>query len=134
MSLFELESPIAVDFCLFEKMKKAAMELLSAAEKGQNTQAVVLFSAKGNEYVAVIKDTIAEDDSDETALIESLKAADDTEIKCILCMWQCGGIDIPSYRLRKMLCELNCQNSEPVLFVMTLDGISGIKLAETMKQ
>ena len=133
MSLFELKNPIAVDMCLFEKMKKTATELLRDAEKGQHTQAVVLFSAQGNEYGRVIKDTIAEDDSDEMALIESLKAADDTEIKCILCMWQCGGIDIPSYRLRKMLCELNCQNAESLLIVMTFDGISGLKVAKTMK-
>ena len=133
MSLFELKNPIAVDLCQFEKMKKTATELLNDAGKGQNTQAVVLLSAKGNEYGAVIKDTIAEDDSDEVALIESLKEADDTLVECVLCMWQCGGIDIPSYRLRKMLCELNCQNSESVLFVMTFDGISGLKVAKTMK-
>ena len=133
MSLFELKNPIAVDMCLFEKMKKTATELLRDAEEGQHTQAVVLFSAKGNEYGAVIKDTIAEDDSDEVALIESLKAADDTEIKYVLGMWQGNAIDIPSYKLRKMLRELNCQNSESVLFVMTFDGISGIKVAVTMK-
>ena len=133
MSLFELKNPIAVDLCLFEKMKKTATELLRDAEEGQHTQAVVLFSAQGNEYGRVIKDTIAEDISDEMALIESLKAADDTEIKCVLCMWQCGGIDIPSYRLRKMLCELNCQNAESLLIVMTFDGISGLKVAKTMK-
>ena len=133
MSLFELKNPIAVDLCLFEKMKKTATELLRDAEEGQHTQAVVLFSAQGNEYGAVIKDTIAEDDSDEVALIESLKAADDTEIKCVLCMWQGNTIDIPSYRLRKMLRELNCQNAESLLIVMTFDGISGIKVVETMK-
>ena len=133
MSLFELKNPIAVDMCLFEKMKKTATELLRDAEEGQHTQAVVLFSAQGNEYGRVIKDTIAEDISDEMALIESLKAADDTEIKCVLCMWQGNTIDIPSYRLRKMLCELNCQNAESVLLVMTFDGISGLKGAKTMK-
>ena len=133
MSLFELKNPIAVDLCLFEKMKKTATELLSGAEKGQNTQAVVLFSAQGNEYGTVIKDAIVEDTSDEIALIESLKAADDTEIKYILCMWQGNTIDIPSYRLRKMLRELNCQNAESLLIVMTFDGISGIKVAKTMK-
>ena len=119
--------------CLFEKMKKTATELLRDAEEGQHTQAVVLFSAKGSEYGRVIKDTIAEDISDEMALIESLKAADDTEIKYVLCMWQDNTIDIPSYRLRKMLRELNCQNAESLLIVMTFDGISGIKVAKTMK-
>ena len=132
MSLFELKNPIAVDLCLFEKMKKTATELLSGAEKGQNTQAVVLFSAQGNEYGTVIKDAIAEDTSDEIALIESLKEGD-TEIKCVLCMWQDHTIDIPSYRLRKMLRAINCQNAESVLLVMTFDGISGIKVAVTMK-
>ena len=119
--------------CLFEKMKKTATELLRDAEEGQHTQAVVLFSAKGSEYGRVIKDTIAEDISDEMALIESLKAADDTEIKYVLCMWQGNTIDIPSYRLRKMLRELNCQNAESLLIVMTFDGISGLKVAKTMK-
>ena len=133
MSLFELKNPIAVDMCLFEKMKKTATELLRDVEEGQHTQAVVLFSAKGSEYGRVIKDTIAEDISDEMALIESLKAADDMEIKYVLCMWQGNTIDIPSYRLREMLRELNCQNAESLLIVMTFDGISGIKVAKTMK-
>ena len=35
--------------------------------------------------------------------------------------------------LRKMLCELNCQNAESLLIVMTFDGISGLKVAKTMK-
>ena len=133
MSLFELKNPIAVDLCLFEKMKKTATELLRDAEKGQHTQAVVLFSAQGNEYGRVIKDTIAEDISDEMALIESLKAADDTEIKYVLCKWQGNGIDIPSYKFRKMLCALNSKNSKSLMFVMTKNGVSGIKMSETMK-
>jgi len=51
----------------------------------------------------------------------------------VLCMWQDGCIDIPSRTFRKMLCAMNPQNADALLFVMTPNGVSVVKLANTMK-
>ena len=102
-------------------------------EKGQYTQVIVLFSVMGREYGSIVKNAAAEEKSDESALLEVLKKADDTEVQYVLCKWQGNGIDIPSYKFRKMLCALNSKNSESLMFVMTKNGVSGIKMSETMK-
>ena len=133
MSLFELKNQLVVDLDLFEKMNKTATQLLDCTEKGQYTQAIVLFSVMGREYGSIVKNATVEEKSDESALLEVLKKADDTEVQYILCKWQGNGIDIPSYKFRKMLCALNSKNSESLMFVMTKNGVSGIKMSETMK-
>ncbi len=101
-------------------MMVTANTVLKDAECEQFTQAIVLLSAAGNEYSAVIKNVLAEEKTDEKALLERLKKADDTEIRYCLCMWQNGSIDIPSFAFRDMLCELNPKNSETQSFVMTV--------------
>lgn len=104
----------------FERMMVTANTVLKDAECEQFTQAIVLLSAAGNEYSAVIKNVLSEEKTDEKALLERLKKADDTEIRYCLCMWQNGSIDIPSFAFRDMLCELNPKNSETQSFVMTV--------------
>jgi len=51
----------------------------------------------------------------------------------VLCIWQDQCIDIPSFAFRNLLLDLNEKNSESTLFIMTTDGVSGIKLSATMK-
>ena len=118
---------------VFEQMKKTAEIELSKAETGQYTQSVVLLSAKGNEYSTLIKDALSKEKSDETALLKRIKDLNDTEIRYALCLWQNGGLDIPSYWFREALCTLDLKNTETLLFVMTADGISGIKVSTTIK-
>lgn len=132
-SIFELKTKITLDLTVFEHMKETAMELLSNAEKIQYTQAIVLLSAAGNEYSAIIKNALSEEKTDEASLLRKMKEAKDDEICCVLCMWQDKCIDIPSFAFRKLLFALNPKNSEASLFVMTADGVSEIKLSSTMK-
>ena len=132
-SLFELKTKLTVDMSVFEQMKKTAEIELSKAETGQYTQSVVLLSAKGNEYSTLIKDALSKEKSDETALLKRIKDLNDTEIRYALCLWQDGGLDIPSYWFRESLCTLDLKNTETLLFVMTADGIGGIKVSTTMK-
>ena len=49
---------------------------------------------------------------DEQAFIDDLREAGDTEIRYIVCLFQGGGLDIPSYFFRKKLLELNPANGE----------------------
>ena len=132
-TLFELNTKIDVDAAAFERMMNAAEAELSKAEKNQYIQAIVLLSVKGNEYTTLIKNALSKEKSDETALLKRIKDLNDTEIRYALCLWQDGGIDIPSYWFRKSLCTLDPKNTETLLFVMSTDGIGGIKVSTTMK-
>ena len=132
-TLFELNTKIDVDAAAFERMMNAAEAELSKAEKSQYIQAIVLLSVKGNEYSTLIKNALSKEKSDETALLKRIKDLNDTEIRYALCLWQDGGIDIPSYWFRKSLCTLDPKNTETMLFVMSTDGIGGIKVSTTMK-
>ena len=130
-TLFELKTNIPFDADIFERMKKTASDLLRHTESAQYTQAIVLFSQKGTEYAAVIKNALSEDRTED--FLEGLRAADDTDIDYILCMWGDTCIDIPSFAFRARLCTANPQNTESKIFVMTQNGVSVMKLANTMK-
>ena len=133
-TIFELKTKLTIDMALFEQMKKTAETELSKAETGQYTQAVVFLSAKGNEYSTYIKNALSENMADEIALLEKMKNVNDTEICYVLCLWQDNKcIDVPSYAFRELLCALNPKNAEALLFVMTANGVSGIKVSTTMK-
>ena len=132
-TLFELKTKLTIDMAVFEQMKKTAEAELSKAAAGQYVQAVVLLSAKENEYSTLIKNALSKEKADETAFLEGIKNVNDTEICYVLCMWQADKcIDIPSFDFRKLLCALNPKNTEALLFVMTDNGVSGIKVSTTM--
>ena len=107
--------------------------MLSDAEKSQYTQAVVLHSSTGNEYSTIIRNALSEGKVDAVSLLQKIQEAKDCEMCFVLCMWQDQCIDIPSFAFRNLLLDLNEKNSESLLFVMTADGVSGIKLSATMK-
>ena len=132
-SLFELKTKLPFDSNVFESMKETAVKLLYNAERGEYTQAIVLFSVTGNKYGTIIKNALSEEKLDEKSLLERLNVSNDTEIRYVLCMWQDTCIDIPSFDFRKLLYALNSKNSESLLFVMTAKGVSGIKLSTTIK-
>ena len=131
-SLLELKTNKTPDLTVFACMKEKA-ELLSDAEKNQYTQAIVLYSAKGNEYSTIIRNALSKEMADEAFLLGKIQEANDSEIDFVLCMWQDQWIDIPSFAFRKLLLDLNEKNSESALFVVTADGVSEIKLSETIK-
>ena len=132
-AIFELKNPLPFDRNLFENMKKTALDLLDGAEKDPYTQAIVLFSVAGKEYSVRINNALSQEKTDEMALLEKIKKSGDTEIGCVLCMWQDHGIDIPSYAFRESLCALDPKNSESLMFVMTADGVAAVKMSTVMK-
>lgn len=131
-TFFELKNPLPFESDTFDKMKDAAFEILQGAEKGQYTQAIVILTASGNQYSGVIQNAISVDKTDQTKLIDRLVEAKDTEIHRILCLWQDGGVDIPSFDVRNRLCRLNSANFDAGIFVMAKDGYSVIKLGITL--
>lgn len=132
-TLFELQNNLPFDTNLFERLQKTASAILQSVEQGQYTQALILVSSIKKEYSAVIKDALSEEHPEEKALLEELKVNQDTALNYILCMWQDGNIDIPSWAFRKMLCSLDPKNADALLFVMTENGTSVVKLANTLK-
>ena len=132
-TLFELKTHLPFDTDLLERLQKTASIMLKNAEQGQYTQVLILVSSTEKEYSAVIKNVLSEEHPEEKALLEELKANHDTTIDYILCMWQDGCIDIPSWAFRKMLCSLDPKNADALLFVMTGNGVSAVRLANTMK-
>ena len=132
-ALFELKKTLPFDRNLFENMEKTAIKLLDGTEKDPYTQAIVLFSATGKEYSVRIQNALSQEKTDETALIKTIKESGDTEIGCVLCMWQDHGIDIPSYAFRESLCALDPKNSESLMFVMTADGVAAVKMSAVLK-
>ena len=132
-TLFEINENLQYDRNVLDEMTEKAKSLLSTAENGEFTQAVVLYSKSGAEYSMLLKNACTKQLEDERALLNRLKNCNDTEIQYLMCMWADNCIDIPSFALRKMLCEVNPKNSETLIFVMTTDGVSFIKLSKTMK-
>ena len=132
-SLFELKTKMPFDPDVFEDMKATAFDLLCNTKKEKYTQAIVLYSAKGNKYSEIIEDACSKDMTNEKELLEKLKVAGDTEIQYALCVWQDNNIDIPSFAFREMLSELDQKNQEALLFVMTTEGICATKISATMK-
>ena len=132
-TLFELKTKTVPDPTVARRLREKAIELLSDAEQGQYTQAIVLHSATGQEYGTVIQNALSEEKTEETVFLREIRETKDSEIRFVLCMWQDFGIDIPSFAFRKLLLDLNDKNSEATLLVMTEDGVSGIKLSTTMK-
>lgn len=132
-SIFELKNSLPFDSDIFEQMRKTALELLVNAEKKEYTQAIVLLSRAGNEYSAVIEDALLKDKSEEKDLIERLVSANDSTLSLVLCMWQDGSVDLPSFALRQMLLDIDPSNKDCGLFVMTADGGSVMSLGNTMK-
>lgn len=131
--LFDPKIKNAPDFEIFKSMKEKAIELLSNTENCKYTQAIVLRSSKGNEYGTVIRNALSKERYDEQVLLQKIQDANDSTICFVLCMWQEQCIDIPSYDFRKTLLELNEENAEAMIFVMTACGASEIKLLSTMK-
>ena len=132
-TLFELKTHLPFDTDLFERLQKTASIMLQSAEQSQYTQGLILVSSTEKEYSAVIKNVLSEEQTEEKALLEELKANQDTTLGYILCMWQDACIDIPSMAFRKMLCALDPKNADALLFVMTGNGVSAVRLANTMK-
>lgn len=131
--MFEIKNPLVFDESIFSKLKNVADKILLNTGKNQYTQAIVLLTSCGNEYSAVIENALSVEKRDEKALLDKLIAASDTKIDHILCLWHEGSVDIPSYDFRKMLCELNPDNANSGIFVMTQDSYSVIKLGNTLK-
>ena len=93
MSIFVGATTAQFDAALFEKMTAIARAALQG-KNGNNTQALVLHTDKGEYYCSVIQDALSADRTDENELLNQLIANDDTCVQHVLCMWQNGDVDL----------------------------------------
>ena len=86
-------------------------------------QVVVVKTAKGNTYTCVNNNTYTiengvimsvGDFDEEIEFIQMLVDIDDVEVKYIVCMWQSGSVEIPSYHFRNGILEICSKNQEAI--------------------
>ncbi|MBO5402666.1 MAG: helix-turn-helix transcriptional regulator [Clostridia bacterium] len=83
------------------------------------TQAVVFRTAKGSIYKTVISDTQADVESD--LLLKEMRQSGDTHIESVVCCWEGGCVDMPSYELRQKLISLDRRNKDAAVLLQGLD-------------
>ncbi len=110
---------IPYDESEFARLVDIANEELKKKSATYMTQAVVFKTEKGNIYHTVISDTLADTESD--ALLKKMKHNCDTHIESIVCCWEGGCVDIPSYDLRQKLIALDRRNKDALILLQGLD-------------
>jgi hypothetical protein len=110
---------IPYDESEFARLADIAGEELKKKNATYMTQAVVFKTAKGNIYHAVIGNTLADTESD--TLLKEMRLNCDTHIESIVCCWEDGCVDIPSYELRQKIISLDPKNKDALILLQGLD-------------
>ncbi len=116
----------------FEKMLSLAKSALNSVSCGDKTQVIVLLCEGGREYVAVIDDATTEYKFSEKQLLGKLEEDNCTTVNKIVCEWAQGGLDVPSYDFRKMLCDLDGKNADTVMLLEGKDQLITKTVRQTM--
>jgi len=91
---------------LFEAAKKE-LELNKTAQ-----QVIAVRTAKNAVYSFLNNDIVSGNTTDEEQFAELLSGKEDTEITELVCMWNTSILDIPSQNFRKLLVNLNKENTK----------------------
>ena len=111
-------------------LTKDAME--NFIEKNRNSMSVSIMTKSGNCITGIIHDAVSSDHSDEKKLLNMVKATGEIEIIRILCMWQEGCFDMPSYNFREMICDVHPNNKNAEMLVSGENCFIKYTIAETM--
>lgn len=103
----------------FEELFLEAKGLIGSEDSPQ--QVIAVQTVKGHTYSFANYITHGEL-TEEKNFIDRLVQEDDTEINCLVCMWNTQELDIPSQHLRKLLIEINPLNQEMMLLLKGADG------------
>ena len=99
----------------FTGMHEEARVLLAASPSAQ--QAVLVLTAKGGHYHCLSRDIMSGDTTEEIALVRAMAENQDTQVKCLVCMWDTGCVDVPSRHLRDLLLRLHPENQEAYILL-----------------
>lgn len=103
----------------FEELFQQAKGLIESEYSPQ--QVIAVRTVKGHTY-SFANNIMYGELREEKNFIDRLVQEDDTEIKCLVCMWNTQELDIPSQHLRKLLMEMNPLNQEMMLLLKGADG------------
>ncbi|WP_195975577.1 hypothetical protein [Hydrogeniiclostridium mannosilyticum] len=97
------------------------------------TQCIVVLTDKQKIYHKIIANALSEENAVEFSFLNELKSNHDTKIKKIVCMWGSGDIDLPSWKLRKMLCEVNLENQKAQMLLLGKPSYIVKNILQTLK-
>lgn len=103
----------------FEELFQQAKGLIEAGDSPQ--QVIAVRTVKGHTY-SFANNIMPGELTEEKNFIDRLVQEDDTEISCLVCMFDSQELDIPSQHLRNLLMEINPLNQEMMLLLKGADG------------
>ena len=122
----------------FEELLSVVKNTLQSITPNQYTQVIALSSNNGYICYVVINNALSGEKTAAKQLINQLIENDATLVKKIVCVWVKNGVnmldyvDMPSYNLRKMLCDCNGDNVNAEILLKGKEGFTTKTIGETM--
>lgn len=113
-----------------EELVKWAEELVKSDSSAE--QCVVVRTQKENQYYLFNHHMISGSVEEEDVFLKMLAENEDTEIRCVVCMWSDYTIDMMSHHLLKSLIELNPANKNTAVILRTVGGLQTKPLRSCM--
>jgi len=117
----------------FNLMLKTAKEKIADNNELTTFQILIIESPKNNLFYDFVNYMLPNESSKENEILNKLKENEDTEISKIICMWNDGCVDLPSFHFRKSICELNEKNKDAEILLNGKDGFFVSKIDRTLK-
>lgn len=68
--------------------------------------------------------------NEECRIVSELEASSDTEAEKIVCMWNNGTVDVPSYSFMQDLCKLDAKNRDTRIILNSGEGFRIVRIAD----
>ncbi len=114
---------------IYEKLEATARSLTKKLTKEK--QAVALLSKNGRIYSAVQNISAGEEEIE--LVLSELQENKDTAVLSVICMFDSGDVDLPSYAFRKVLLRLNAMNKNTGIYLKGQSGYIEKRLKDTMR-
>lgn len=112
-----------IDTVMEELIAEGKKQLLAYPDADQ-----VIVVKTENNHLRCFSNSLKSNGADEKDFVEHISASEDPVIKCVLCMWSDGSIEIPSMHFRNLLLDASAENAQAVIILQGTDGISCKKL------
>lgn len=68
--------------------------------------------------------------NEERRIVSELEVSSDTEAEKIVCMWNNGTVDVPSYSFMQDLCKLDAKNRDARIILNSGEGFRAVRIAD----
>lgn len=118
----------------FEKLLSAVKQSVDTYPQLTNSSAsIALITANQKIYSAVIQDALDQSENCEvTHLLEKISENGDKRITEFVYIWHTGGLDLPSYAVRKILYDFSENPEEMIMYLNGEKGVVAIRMAKTL--